>query len=94
MTVFVVTIRGTGEEYHSEVDEPRVFASHAAALDWVWQDLPAILSAARGRTVYLAPTERPYGTQWSAVAYPMGGVQCPLGIRINLTSTTLVGGEA
>jgi hypothetical protein len=93
MKVFIVSIRSGSQEYHSELDEPRVFTSHVAALDWVWQDLPDILSRKHGRQVHLAPTERPYGTQWSGVTY-MNGLPHPLGIRVNLTSSILIGSEA
>jgi|GWRWMinimDraft_6_1066014.scaffolds.fasta_scaffold02453_8 hypothetical protein len=92
--VFVVTVKSPAEEYHTELDEPRVFRLEADALDWVWKDLPDILSRKHGRKVHLAPTERPYGTQWSVVSY-MNGMPYPLGIRVNLTSSILpTGGEA
>jgi len=91
MKVFIVSV----------IDESRptadpvcgVFAKEADALQWVWQDMPPILSSRCGRTVHLAPTERTYGTEWRCVSY-RNGMPVQLGICIGLTERTLIGGEA
>ena len=81
--VYVVTVRS---EYHSTLDAPVVFATEEDALKWVAEDLCPSL----GRSVYLLPTCSNYGTEWSGVMQ-LNGKDFPLGIRVNLTTSTLVG---
>ena len=87
----MVSVRSTnGGEYHSKLDSPVVFASEEAALKWVAGDLCQILSARSGRTVYLLPTERTFGTEWRGVMQ-LNGRDFPLGVRVNLTTSTFIG---
>ena len=88
--VYVVSVRSiNGGEYHSTLDAPVVFVSEEAALTWVEKDLCPILSARSGRTVYLLPTWGT-GTEWTGVLQ-LNGRDFPLGIRVNMTTSTLMG---
>jgi hypothetical protein len=89
--VYVVSVRSiNGGEYHSQLDAPTVFATEEAALKWVSQDLCPILALRAGRSVYLIPTCSNYGTEWSGVIQ-LNGRDFPLGIRVNLTTSTFIG---
>ena len=89
--VYVVSVSPiNGGEYHSQLDSPVVFASLEAAHKWVSQDLCPILSDHSGRTVYLLPTERTFGTEWHGVMQ-LNGRDLPLGIRVKLSTSTFIG---
>ena len=89
--VYVVSVRSiNGGEYHSQLDAPVVFATEEAALKWVEEDLGPILSLRAGRSVCLLPTWGTYGTEWSGVMQ-LNGRDFPLGIRVNLTTSTFMG---
>lgn len=89
MKVFVVSV--IDEKLPTENPVCGVFEKETDALNWVWQDMPPILSSRCGRTVHLAPTERPYGTEWRCVSYK-DGMPVQQGICIRLTEQTLIGG--
>ena len=91
MTVYVVSVStANGGDYHPQLDIPVVFTSEEAALEWVAEDLCHTLSVRCGRTVYLLPTWGTVGTEWTGVLQ-LDGRDLPLGIRVNLTTSTLMG---